>query len=70
MGVADEVSKNMKLSLPPEELEYSDMYRFHYYGGYSMLATSMHLGSTTGTSDGGGFGGSGGGGGGGGGGAF
>ena len=71
LGVADKVSENMKLSVPPEELNDSDIYRFHYYGGYAMLGTSMSHGATTGTSDsGGGFGGSGGGGGGGGGGAF
>lgn len=71
LGVADKVSENMKLSVPPEELNNSDIYRFHYYGGYAMLGTSMNHGATTGTSDsGGGFGGSGGGGGGGGGGAF
>ncbi len=74
LGVAETVSEHMKLSLPPEQLDNSDLYRFHYYGGYSVLGTSMTLGSTTGvatsSSVGGGFGGSGGGGGGGGGGAF
>lgn len=72
LGVADKVSENMKMYLPPEELNHSDTYRFHYYGGYAILSTSMNQGATTGTHDsgGGGFGGSGGGGGGGGGGAF
>ena len=72
LGVADEVIKNMKMSVPPEELTHNDLYRFHSYGGYAILSTSMNHGATTGTtsSSGGGFGGSGGGGGGGGGGAF
>jgi uncharacterized membrane protein len=72
LGVADAVRKAMELSLPQDQLDGSDIYMFHYYGGYALLSTSLHSGMTTGTSgsSGGGVGGVGGGSGGGGGGAF
>lgn len=78
LGVADEVRDNMKLTLPQEELDESYVYSFHYYGGYTALASSLHTGMSTDTSEGqggfgggsGGVGGVGGGSGGGGGGAF
>lgn len=74
LGVADAVRKAMELSLPPEQLEGSNIYMFHYYGGYIFLANTLDSGMTTANAgDGagaGGFGGVGGGFGGGGGGAF
>lgn len=75
LGVAETVRKAMELTLPRDQLETSDIYLFHYYGGYILLANSLDSGLTTATagsggSDFGGVGGVGGGFGGGGGGAF
>ncbi|BDZ67313.1 DUF2207 domain-containing protein [Methanobacterium ferruginis] len=71
LGIADEVRKSMEMSVPAEELDRSDIYLFHYYGGYVILSSSLDAGMTTATSGGaGGVGGVGGGSGGGGGGAF
>ena len=77
LGVADEVRKAMEEYLPEDQLEDSNIYMFHYYGGYYLLASSLDTGMTTanagsGASGGnfGGVGGVGGGFGGGGGGAF
>jgi len=74
LGIADEVRKSMEMSVPAEELDRSDIYLFHYYGGYVILSSSLEAGMTTATSGGaggvGGVGGVGGGSGGGGGGAF
>jgi uncharacterized membrane protein len=77
LGVADAVRKAMELSLPQEQLEGSNIYMFHYYGGYIFLASTLDSGLATanagngaGAGDFGGVGGVGGGFGGGGGGAF
>ena len=77
LGAADAVRKAMELSLPQDQLEGSNIYMFHYYGGYVFLASTLDSGMATanaGNSSGaggfGGVGGVGGGFGGGGGGAF
>lgn len=80
LGVADKVRKSMGMSLPKDQLDQSDIYLFHYYGGYAILSSSLNTGMSTATkgeNDGdggsggeGGVGGVGGGSGGGGGGAF
>ncbi len=73
LGVADKVRKTMEMSLPADELSRSDIYLFHYYGGYVILSSSLDTGMSTatgGNSGGGGVGGVCGGSGGGGGGAF
>jgi len=76
LGVADAVRKAMELYLPRDQLEGSDIYLFHYYGGYYLLAHSFDTGITIASAgngsggDFGGVGGVGGGFGGGGGGAF
>ena len=75
LGVADAVRKAMELSLPRDQLEGSEIYLFHYYGGYALLTSSFDTGMTTaaagsGGGDFGGVGDIGGGFGGGGGGAF
>ena len=74
LGIADKVRKSMEMTLPRDELEDSNLYLFHYYGGYMILSSTLDSGmstATSGDSDGmGGVGGVGGGSGGGGGGAF
>jgi uncharacterized membrane protein len=74
LGVADAVRKAMELYVPKEELDGSDIYLFHYYGGYLLLTSAFNTGITTASAssggDFGGVGGVGGGFGGGGGGAF
>ena len=73
LGVADKVRKSMGMTLPKEQLDQSDIYLFHYYGGYALLSSSLSTGMSTATQGeggGGGVGGVGGGSGGGGGGAF
>ncbi len=75
LGVADKVRKVMEMNLPSDQLAQSDIYLFHYYGGYWLLASSLDSGMSTanasnGSNFGGGVGGVGGGFGGGGGGAF
>ncbi|MDD1774114.1 MAG: DUF2207 domain-containing protein [Methanobacterium sp.] len=77
LGVADKVRKAMELYLPRDELEGSNIYLFHYYGGYVFLSSTLNAGMTTanagngaGAGGFGGVGGVGGGFGGGGGGAF
>lgn len=74
LGAAEAVKKAMELYLPSDQLEGSDIYLFHYYGGYALLSSSLNTGITTATSgsggDFGGVGGVGGGSMGGGGGAF
>jgi uncharacterized membrane protein len=75
LGVADKVRKVMEMNLPSDELASSDIYLFHYYGGYWLLASSLDAGmraasASSGSDFGGGVGGVGGGFGGGGGGAF
>lgn len=44
LGVADAVRKAMELSLPQEQLEDSNIYMFHYYGGYIFLASTLDSG--------------------------
>ncbi len=74
LGAADAVKKAMELYLPKEQLDGSDIYMFHYYGGYFLLSSAFDTGINTASassSDGfGGVGNVGGGFGGGGGGAF
>jgi uncharacterized membrane protein len=73
LGVADKVRKSMGMTLPKEQLDQSDIYLFHYYGGYALLSSSLSTGMSTATQGeggSGGVGGVGGGSGGGGGGAF
>lgn len=58
LGAADAVKKAMELYLPKDQLEGSDIYMFHYYGGYAILASSFDTGmSTASSSNGGDFGG-------------
>ncbi len=73
LGAADAVRKAMELYIPSDQLENSDIYMFHYYGGYALLTTSLDSGITTASASvnggdfggvgdvGGGFGGGGGG---------
>ncbi|WP_297827976.1 DUF2207 domain-containing protein [uncultured Methanobrevibacter sp.] len=72
LGVADQVYKSMKLQVPNISDYDDDLFRYHYYGGYSMMYSAFQTGETAAnpSSDSGGFGGFGGGSGGGGGGAF
>lgn len=76
LGVADKVRKSMEMYLPDEQLAQSDIFLFHYYGGYWLLSSSLDAGMSTAAaasangSDFGGVGDIGGGFGGGGGGAF
>ncbi len=78
LGVADKVLKSMEISIPEEQIKQSNIYLFHYYGGYTTLSSCLSTGMSTssssdvgvGGSGGGGVGGVGGGSGGGGGGAF
>ncbi|AXV37711.1 MAG: hypothetical protein CIT01_05620 [Methanobacterium sp. BRmetb2] len=74
LGIADKVRKSMEMTLPTDELARSDIYLFHYYGGYVILSSTLDAGMATATSGDsgglGGVGGVGGGSGGGGGGAF
>ena len=76
LGVADAVRKSMEMYLPDEQLAQSDIFLFHYYGGYWLLSSSLDAGMSTAAaasangSDFGGVGDIGGGFGGGGGGAF
>ncbi|MDD3986026.1 MAG: DUF2207 domain-containing protein [Methanobacterium sp.] len=58
LGAAAAVRKAMELSVPKEELQGSDIYLFHYYGGYYLLSTAFDTGiSTASTGSGGDFGG-------------
>lgn len=72
LGVADEVYEAMKLQMPNISDYDDDLFRYHYYGGYSMMYSAFQTGESAAnpSSDSGGFGGFGGGSGGGGGGAF
>jgi uncharacterized membrane protein len=72
LGVAKEVRKAMEEFVPKDQLEGSDIYLFHYYGGYLLLSSSFDTGMATASSSSGagGVGDVGGGAGGGGGGAF
>ena len=66
------LAKAMELSVPKDELQGSDIYLFHYYGGYLLLSNAFDTGISTATAGsggdfggvgdvGGGFGGGGGG---------
>jgi uncharacterized membrane protein len=57
LGVADAVRKAMELYVPSEQLEGSDIYMFHYYGGYALLASSLDTGISTASAGSGDFGG-------------
>ena len=74
LGAADAVRKAMELNVPKDDLNGSDLYMFHYYGGYMLLDSAFDTGMTTATASstnggdfggvgdiGGGFGGGGGG---------
>ena len=71
LGAADTVKKAMELNVPTEQLETSQIYMFHYYGGNLLLASAFDMGinPSSGAIDtmdtigniGGGFGGGGGG---------
>lgn len=49
LGVAEKVRKSMELYLPTDQLELSEIYMFHYMGGYNILSTSLAGGFTTAT---------------------
>ncbi|ADZ10033.1 Protein of unknown function DUF2207, membrane [Methanobacterium lacus] len=60
LGAADAVRKAMELNVPKDDLNGSDLYMFHYYGGYLLLDSAFDTGMTTATassSNGGDFGG-------------
>lgn len=58
LGAADAVRKAMELSVPKDELQGSDIYMFHYYGGYLLLSNAFDTGiSTASAGSGGDFGG-------------
>ena len=58
LGAADAVRKAMELYLPKEQLDGSDIYLFHYYGGYFLLTNAFDTGiNTASASSGDGFGG-------------
>ena len=54
-----EFKKAMELYLPKDQLDNSDIYLFHYYGGYALLSSSFDTGMTAASSSsyGGDFGG-------------
>lgn len=54
LGAAEAVKKAMELYLPSDQLEDSNIYQFHYYGGYALLSSSLNTGLTTATSSSGG----------------
>jgi uncharacterized membrane protein len=54
LGAADTVKKAMELYLPKDQLNRSDIYLFHYYGGYALLASSFDSGMSAASSSGGG----------------
>ena len=58
LGAADAVRKAMELYLPQDQLNMSDTYMFHYYGGYLLLDSAFDTGmSTASAGSGGDFGG-------------
>ncbi|EKF87020.1 DUF2207 domain-containing protein [Methanobacterium formicicum] len=57
LGAAEAVRKAMELYVPNEQLEGSDIYMFHYYGGYALLASSLDNGISTASAGSGDFGG-------------
>jgi uncharacterized membrane protein len=54
LGAADAVRKAMELYLPKDQLEGSDIYLFHYYGGYALLSSSFDTGMSAASSSSGG----------------
>ncbi|MBI4813222.1 MAG: DUF2207 domain-containing protein [Methanobacterium sp.] len=57
LGAADAVRKAMELYVPSDQLEGSDIYMFHYYGGYALLSSSLDTGISTASAGSGDFGG-------------
>lgn len=58
LGAADAVRKAMEINVPKDELDSSNLYMFHYYGGYLLLNSAFDTGmSTASASSGGDFGG-------------
>lgn len=57
LGAADAVRKAMELNLPKDELDGSNLFMFHYYGGYLLLGSAFDTGMTTASSSNGDFGG-------------
>ena len=53
LGVADKVRKSMELYLPDDQLSQSDIYLFHYYGGYLLLSSSLDTGMSAASASGG-----------------
>ncbi|HTX61539.1 MAG TPA: DUF2207 domain-containing protein, partial [Methanobacterium sp.] len=47
LGVAEAVRKAMEQYLPKDQLEDSNIYMFHYYGGYIFLANTLDTGMST-----------------------
>ncbi len=47
LGIEDPILKAMELNIPKEQLETSDVYMFHHYGGYKILKASLEMGMTT-----------------------
>jgi uncharacterized membrane protein len=44
LGAADAVKKAMELNVPTEQLQTSEIYMFHYYGGNLLLASAFNMG--------------------------
>ena len=57
LGAADAVRKAMELYVPSDQLEGSDIYMFHYYGGYALLSSSLDTGISSASAGSGDFGG-------------
>ncbi len=58
LGAADAVRKAMEINVPKDDLDGSNLYMFHYYGGYLLLDSAFDTGMTTASaSSGGDFGG-------------
>lgn len=57
LGAADAVRKAMELYVPSDQLEGSDIYMFHYYGGYALLSSSLDTGISSASAGAGDFGG-------------
>lgn len=55
LGEAEAVKKAMELTMPREELDNSDLFLFHYYGGYALMTDSFNFGTSS-SANGGDFG--------------
>jgi uncharacterized membrane protein len=44
LGAADAVKKAMELNVPTEQLETSEIYMFHYFGGNLLLTSAFNMG--------------------------